>query len=453
MANDNSKKGRNVTKKHLARKEKENRQTRIILIFTVVVLAIIVGLVGYGLVDSYLVKPNILIAKVGDEKIQAGDFSKQVSYYRLNMINQAYMNVQYASMFGELGSSFYGQAQNIISQLYDDNSVGEGVLDMMIERIILDEQATKYGITVTDEEIQAAKQEAFDFYPDGTPSPTITPTRVFTPTLSLEQMGFLGITPTPTTDPKVTEIVETEVGTNEPEATVESATQPQATEVVAIEEGTPTPEPSITPTPTAYTTQGFSGEYKDYLNTLSSIGFNEKDTTEVFRYQILRNKLLEEVTKELQPFEDQVWARHILVATEGEAQTVLDRLEAGESFADLAAELSLDTGSATDAGDLGWFGRGMMVSEFETAAYNLEEGELSQPVQTVNGWHIIQLIGKGKNALNSSEFRNYKEKYFSDWIQSIRDSRDDILIQDNWIDFVPNTPEVPQSLLTSLYSQ
>ena len=230
-------------------------------------------------------------------------------------------------------------------------------------------------------------------------------------------------------------------------------TETQATEISAVEAATPLPEPTITPTPTAYTTQGFAGEYKDYLNTLSSIGFNEKDTTEVFRYQILRNKLLEEVTKELQPFEDQVWARHILVATEEEAQSVIDRLEAGEDFADLAAELSLDTGSASDGGDLGWFGRGMMVSEFEAAAYSLEEGELSQPVQTINGWHVIQLIGKGNNALNSSEFKNFKEKYFSDWIQSIRDSRDDIIIQDNWIDFVPNTPEVPQSLLTSLYSQ
>ena len=215
MANSNAKKNKAITKKHLARKEKENRQTRIILIFTVVILAIIVGLVSYGLIDSYIVKPNILIAKVGNEKIQAGDFSKQVSYYRLNMINQAYMNVQYASMFGELGSSFYGQAQNIISQLYDDNSVGEGVLDMMIERIILDEQAAKYDITVTDEEIQAAKQEAFGFFPDGTPSPTITPTRAFTPTLSITQMSLLGITQTPTSDPKESEVSVTEEATSE----------------------------------------------------------------------------------------------------------------------------------------------------------------------------------------------------------------------------------------------
>lgn len=464
MANNIAKKGKNVTKKHLARKEKENRQTKIILIFTIAVLAVIVGLVGYGLVDNYLIKPNILVAKVGDDKIQAGEFTKQVSYYRLNMINQAYMNVQYASMFGELGSSFYSQAQNIVSQLFDDNSVGQGVLDMMIDRIIMDKQAAKYGITVSDEEIQLAKQAAFEFYPDGTPTPTITPTKVFTPTLSSDQAEILGYTPTSSTiveEPETTESPEStpatnsteEVATAEPVLTDEVAVEPQATETVADEAATPLPEPTITPTPTVYTTKGFAGEYKNYLNSLSSISFNEKDTTETFRYQILREKLLEEVTKDLEPFEEQVWARHILVATEEEATTVLDRLAAGEDFVELASELSLDTGSAADGGDLGWFGRGMMVSEFEEAAYALQEGEISQPVQTVNGWHIIQVIGKGNNALNSNEFKNFKENYFSDWIKSIRDERSDIVIEENWINFVPNTPEVPQTLLTSLYSQ
>ncbi|UCF10060.1 MAG: peptidylprolyl isomerase [Candidatus Bipolaricaulota bacterium] len=86
---------------------------------------------------------------------------------------------------------------------------------------------------------------------------------------------------------------------------------------------------------------------------------------------------------------EQVRASHILVNTEEEVESVVSRLEAGESFAALAEELSTDTGSASQGGDLGWFGRGRMVPEFEEAAFALEIGERSGPVQTQYGFHII----------------------------------------------------------------
>jgi peptidyl-prolyl cis-trans isomerase C len=87
-------------------------------------------------------------------------------------------------------------------------------------------------------------------------------------------------------------------------------------------------------------------------------------------------------------------AAHILVATEDEAKAVVDRLTAGEDFAAVAQELSLDTGSGAAGGELGWFGLGMMVPEFETAVVALGEGEMgaiSAPVQTDFGWHVIKL--------------------------------------------------------------
>jgi len=186
---------------------------------------------------------------------------------------------------------------------------------------------------------------------------------------------------------------------------------------------------------------------------LSSINFTARDVDRLFKYQILREKLLAKVTEDLKPFEDQVWARHILVSTEEESRLVLDRLNAGEDFAVLAAELSLDSGSATNGGDLGWFGTGRMVAEFEEAAFALKEGEISQPVKTTHGWHIIQLIGKGRIALNASEFQNIKQTAYTQWITSIRESRNDIVIEPNYVEFVPTTPEVPESILNSIYSQ
>lgn len=87
-------------------------------------------------------------------------------------------------------------------------------------------------------------------------------------------------------------------------------------------------------------------------------------------------------------------AAHILVATEDEAKAVIDRINGGEDFAAVAQEVSTDTGSGAAGGDLGWFGLGMMVPEFETAVVALADGELgvlSAPVQTQFGWHVIKL--------------------------------------------------------------
>ncbi len=84
-------------------------------------------------------------------------------------------------------------------------------------------------------------------------------------------------------------------------------------------------------------------------------------------------------------------AAHILVATQDEAQAVLDRVNAGEDFAALAQELSTDTGSGANGGDLGWFTAEMMVQPFSDAVMVMEPGTIAGPVETQFGWHIIRL--------------------------------------------------------------
>ena len=83
-------------------------------------------------------------------------------------------------------------------------------------------------------------------------------------------------------------------------------------------------------------------------------------------------------------------AAHILVATEEEARALIGELEAGADFATLAREKSTGP-SGPNGGDLGWFGTGMMVPEFEEAVIALEPGTVSEPVQTQFGWHVIRL--------------------------------------------------------------
>lgn len=84
--------------------------------------------------------------------------------------------------------------------------------------------------------------------------------------------------------------------------------------------------------------------------------------------------------------------RHILVATEAEAEDVLERLEDGEDFAALAQELSTDPGSGAQGGDLGPFQEGMFVPEFEAAVLDAEPGEVVGPVETQFGFHVIEVL-------------------------------------------------------------
>ncbi|WGH77212.1 peptidylprolyl isomerase [Jannaschia ovalis] len=83
-------------------------------------------------------------------------------------------------------------------------------------------------------------------------------------------------------------------------------------------------------------------------------------------------------------------ASHILVETEAEAQAILSQLQDGADFAALAREESTGP-SGPNGGELGWFGTGMMVPEFENAVTALEPGELGGPVQTQFGWHVVKL--------------------------------------------------------------
>ena len=89
----------------------------------------------------------------------------------------------------------------------------------------------------------------------------------------------------------------------------------------------------------------------------------------------------------------EVRASHILVQTKEQADEILADIKSGKDFAQIAGEVSLCP-SGRDGGDLGFFGRGMMVKPFEDAAFELKEiGDVSQPVETQFGWHLIKLTG------------------------------------------------------------
>lgn len=100
---------------------------------------------------------------------------------------------------------------------------------------------------------------------------------------------------------------------------------------------------------------------------------------------------------------EQVSAKHILVDEEETAKEVIEKLEAGEDFATLAGEYSTEPNADQSGGDLGYFGKGRMVKEFEEAAFALEIGEISDPVKTDYGYHVIVVKDKKEEATTSFE--------------------------------------------------
>jgi peptidyl-prolyl cis-trans isomerase C len=104
------------------------------------------------------------------------------------------------------------------------------------------------------------------------------------------------------------------------------------------------------------------------------------------------HKVYDDAVKQMPP-EQEVHARHILVATEDEAKGIEAQLKKGADFATLAKEKSKDPG-AVDGGDLGYFTKDQMVPEFAEAAFKLDKGQISDPVKTQFGWHIIKVEDK-----------------------------------------------------------
>jgi peptidyl-prolyl cis-trans isomerase C len=127
-------------------------------------------------------------------------------------------------------------------------------------------------------------------------------------------------------------------------------------------------------------------------------------------------KTYDEAAKAQKP-ETEVHARHILVATEDDAQAALKRIKAGEDFAKVAKDVSKDPGS--DGGDLGWFTKDRMVPEFAEAAFKLEIGQMSDPVKSQFGWHIIKVEGKREKAFPSfDEVKDQVARYVVQKAQS-----------------------------------
>ncbi|MFJ8354785.1 MULTISPECIES: peptidylprolyl isomerase PrsA [Bacillus cereus group] len=124
---------------------------------------------------------------------------------------------------------------------------------------------------------------------------------------------------------------------------------------------------------------------------------DEDDFKKQIKFKLAMNEAIKKSVTEKDVkdyYKPEIKASHILVSDENEANEIKKKLDAGASFEELAKKESQDIASKDNGGDLGYFGAGKMTPEFEKAAYKLKVGQISNPVKSPNGYHIIKLTSK-----------------------------------------------------------
>jgi parvulin-like peptidyl-prolyl isomerase len=432
------------SRKHLARIEREQIQRRYITIVTVAIFSIVVIIVGVGLVLETLVKPSQPIAEVNDTVITTAGFQSRVRYQRY-LYTAEYLNTyQFIQGMGDPNSFSYFESYLVqIQNELEPEVIGLNTIDALVEDELIREEAKRLGIQVSEEEVLSRIDSViFQYFPEGTPTPLPTSFIPPTPTLSAIQLTL--VPPTPT------EIV-----------TTSQELEPTATpiEIVEGEDVVPT---TVPPTPTVYTENAYKQNYDEFMSYIKNYArVSVDDIYEYYESLILREKVLEAVITGISTEEEVLWARHILFqdADTGEQGAIdfLTRIQAGEDFGVIAQEISDKAGENIEVitvrfEDLGWFGEGMMVEPFDSVARSLEVGEISNPVQTSFGWHVIQLLGRDIQDRDQSNMDRLRQEAFQEWL-TLRRTEAQVDINPEWITIVPEEPDIPDQYKIDLSEQ
>ncbi len=438
---------RELTRKEQRLRQRDRERHKKLYTFVGVALGAALLFILIGVIYQFLVLPRQQVARVGDVSITAEQFWKRVKYEQSQLQNQLIRYQQLEQQFGNQGF-FAGQISQLQGTLGSPFALGQQALNAMLEDAIILQEAAKRGLVVTDEEVEAALRE--------------------------EIANSLGLV----TEPQATATAQAQIDatataaawTPTPTATVDASNPVTAT-------ATPIPTPPVPPTPAILTDTLYAETLDAFQKSLQQVaGFTLDEYKQLIRARLLREKLQEVIADErVATTEEAVHARHILLrirepaptptplpegvtptpTPEGmptptptpeprnEEQTLAlanelrQRLLNGEDFAKLAAEYSDDPGSAAQGGDLGWFGRGRMVSPFEEAAFSLPVGEISEPVKTDFGYHIIQVLERDSaHPKDENQLAQERIQAFQTWLNE-QLAREDIQRPTNLVSLLP----------------
>lgn len=413
-----------------SRQEREEAFNRLIIRVVSVVSVLVVVLVGITLFYDQVIVPNQTIATVNGQAITVSQFREQFRFERARLSQDLNNLFAQAQSFGIDPNQFLQRPpySTWYNELQFPDQLGNRVLNDMTNALLARQGAQELGVTVNQDDVQKQVNDFFGYdptrvaaiglEPTATNVPTETPTPFVSPTPSATPLP----TATPTPAPEVT-------AEASEEATAEATVQ--ATELPL----TSTPLPTRSPDELRKEFEDNVRSYRSNFRQTALVGDSTIDA--YFELQALQRAIGLALLGEARtvPF---VNARHILVDTEEQALDILEALRAGESFADLARALSKDTGSGANGGELGWASTSTYVPEFRDATETLPIGELSAPIKTEFGYHIIQVRARENRAVEGSELDNAAQRAYERWIAERREaSSASVVINDNWTDYVP----------------
>ena len=429
------------------RAEREAEIQRRVVLGVGIAIAIVIVLVAVALIYENIISPGRTVATVDGTSITANDFRDRVRFERLVIIEK--INSAADKLAQEQGLSEVDAANQaagsdpelsaLVPELSNNDQIGLRVLNDMIEDVLVREEAESRGITVTQEDIDKQVEQLLGFDSEANaialdPERTAEaePTNTSTPT------PFVSPTPQPTETPDA-------------ESTAEATEEPTVIPTVSSAR-TRTPE---------HDQQVFENNLEQFYERASrEADFSRSQVNAYFELQALREKLAEEVLDEDVITEVWVDARRIVVTTEEEAQQVLDALNAGEPFSDLARAVSLDTNSKSRGGEMGslpYDGAEPFTPEFLETQFGLdpnyiealsegEAGELIGPIPANledggSGFQIIQIISREDRDLQDEQIALKRQDLLNEWLDELRDSRSDVIdTSDNWPSLVPTGP-------------
>ncbi len=159
---------------------------------------------------------------------------------------------------------------------------------------------------------------------------------------------------------------------------------------------------------------------------LTDQGMSEDEFREALRREMIASRMMEKIAATVPTHGPEVHARHILVASEAEAQQLLQQLKAGADFATLAQQYSIDESTRNNGGDLGTFPRGTLtLPEVEEVAFSLQPGQISEIVHSAWGYHIIQVLDRIEDAeYDPVSVRILRDKAIQQWLDTLWEQAD-----------------------------
>lgn len=407
MAKGKKKQQKELTKKQIALSRRERQQKKKILISVGVVAVLVLGVALAGLYDQLVAKPGRPVAVVHDVPIRTDEYQSRVLYERLMLDMELQYWQRQLTMLdleestNEFLLSYYQQFADQARQ--QRLGVDRRTLDDMLEEELARQKAAELGLVVSEDELNEAIRAGI-----ANMSGFVTETQA---------------TASASTAVAVTATAESFTPTPEPTPTLTLTTTLVTTATPIVTPEIPTPAP--TPTRHIITDDEFNQEYADYLKLLKEqAGFTEAEYRQLVGAKLLASEVYQHFADQEPTEAEQVNVSHIQLDTQEEAQAVLERLDAGEDFALVASEVSTDTFTATNGGELGWFLEGELAMQlgptFEEAIFSLNPGEHSQPISSAVGWHIVKIRERGVRPLSSYQLRDRQQQAYTNWLQESR---------------------------------